>query len=141
MRDLIVWQLSDFVKVSIGSITKDLQTITCCDLVDIVLYHHQEAYPILVGLPACELHKFAMMLKKTTLQPYEQSVLHDGITMQQDICQTVLLTFLMHGQLIHHSTQSLLIIQSWIRQLELLHVLMEENEHEKKTRSTSCCGS
>ena len=30
-------------------------------------------------------------------------------------------------------------LQAWARQLELLHVVMEENELEKKSRGKGCC--
>lgn len=141
MRNLIVWQLSDSIKLSIGTITQDLQTITCCDFVDIVLYHDAEVYPLLVGFPACDLQKFSLYLKQVIAQPYESFFFCDALKMIQDRCGFILFEFYMRGQLIHFSVQHFSIVKSWIKQLELLHVLMAENEQEKKTRSTGCCGA
>jgi len=64
----------------------------------------------------------------------------DGLLLGRDQLGHFLVEIREQQKPLSYSVVTTEVLQSWIAQLELLAIVMEENENEKKNRGTGCCG-
>lgn len=138
MNKILVWPLSLQYKIVFASTSADLATLTCCDRL-MVYWQDQELSPvILCDLSGCDLMTLKDSLQQLmlTLQKFQffdflyvDSGQNDDFSLEIRHQKNQL-----YAQNIAKDT-----LMSWIAQLDLLQILMEENELEKKSRGKGCC--
>lgn len=139
MNQLLVWPLSDQMKLLFICHNAGLATITCCDQIDLVLSHHDASYVLLEGISGC-----GMQGLHTTLQNLVQAKQLEGdffkvLFFRKDQLGQFLIEIRYQQQPFGYVIEQQDILQAWACQLELLQIVMEENDKEKKSRGQGCC--
>ena len=139
MHQILVWPLSDTLKIMFVSPRCDLGTITCCDELSMILQHQDQTYQIASNVVGCSFSKFKELLVQFLAREQTHIAWSDTFFLSMDRCDNILLEIRQQDRALCYQIISLSMVQSWIAQLDLLHVLMEENENEKKSRGKGCC--
>lgn len=140
MSHLLVWPLSLDLKIVLNAHGADLGTITCCDTFDMVLRHHDNSYFIHKNMTGCMLDGLKQMLELLVSGKQMTGRFDDGLLLGRDQLGHFLVEIREQQKPLSYSVVTTEVLQSWIAQLELLAIVMEENENEKKNRGTGCCG-
>lgn len=139
MNQILVWQLSPEFKILFLSASADLGTITCCDTLTLTLQGKGQSIIFASNVPGCDvagLQKNLYLL----IDAHQKSVnFLDSLFLSIDSFGQILLKITQNEIDICYQLIDLQLIKGWARQLELLHVLMEENEMEQKSRGKGCC--
>lgn len=140
MAYILILPLSDNIKLVIDASSADLATITCCDMLNLILVSNDQKHVLLEGFTGCSLHQIQNIMKNMLLGNATKGSFVDVIFFNQDQCNQVLIEIQQNQKTFCYGLMTFDMIKSWIDQLDLLIVLMEENEKEKKSRGTGCCG-
>lgn len=139
MNQILSLWLSEQEQIDIISPVSTLETIVCCDQVSLVFRVQDQAAVIKDLVAVCELDNlakgFELILNK---QQHIFSFL-DAVLLYGDQFGNFSLEIRYLGQIFFKKTIAAQALKSWIAQLELLHVLAEENEKEKESRGRGCC--
>ncbi len=139
MNNLLIWPLSDTAKIVFSSADATLANITCCDKIDFSFKVDQLEYPLVLGLTGCQLSSFRKELLSIFNQSKKESSLSEAIFISLSKLGHILVEVYHQKEALGYFLVTLETIQAWITQLELLEVVMQENENEKKSRGTGCC--
>jgi hypothetical protein len=139
MNNLLIWPLSDTVKIVFSSTYATLANITCCDKIDFYFKVDQVEYPLALGLTGCQLSSFRKELLAIVNQSITEISLSESICISLSRLGHILVQVDHQKEVLGYFLVTLETIQAWITQLELLEVVMQENENEKKSRGTGCC--
>jgi len=139
MNNILLWPLSDTDKIVFSSIHASLATITCCDSIDLYFKTSKAEYPLKSGLTGCQLSFFKNELSAIVNQTKKEVNLTQVISVSSSKLGNVLIQMYQQEEVLTYFTASLETIQAWIAQLDLLEVVMQENENEKKSRGAGCC--
>lgn len=144
MNQLLMWQLSENITIRFYCEKNNLSNITCCDTISIVGQYHNQSFTLAQDLRGCNIEQLQKNLQKITFaanQPAQAlSVSFSNFCIfSLDQCSNILVTLLIHDTVWCYQIIPLQTIQAWTTQLELLHVLMEENEKEQQSRNKPCC--
>ena len=139
MHQILVWQLSPKINLTFSSSVADLGSITCCDRLTLTVSNGQKTSTLTYDLAGCQVEKFAKLLQSLVAKEQKSVKFSDLMSLAVDSFDQVLVS--LHGPdgFVLYQIVDLIMIQGWIAQLELLHVLMEENDLEKKSRGKGCC--
>lgn len=137
---LLVWPLSQQIKIVLNSQDADLATITCCDKLDMILYHGDTLYILQENITGCALSTFKLALDQLASGQQITARFGNAVLLGRDQFDQVLVEIRSVQKALSYSVVPLETIQSWAVQLDLLQVVMEENENEKKNRGVGCCG-
>lgn len=140
MSHLLVWPLSPDLKIVFSSQGSDLATITCCDKLDMVLYHRDNQHVLQENITGCALSGFKQALQLLATGQQMTGRFADVFLLGRDQFDHVLVEIRSEQKPLSYSLVPLETVESWAAQLDLLQVVMEENENEKKNRGTGCCG-
>jgi hypothetical protein len=140
MYQLLVWPLSSQIKFVFISQQSDLATITCCDTIEIHLMHHDQSHVLLPAVTGCALDSLKKMLQSLAVGQQDTVRFQDVVLFGKDRFGNVLVDIRQNHQPFCYGVVTVDVIESWAAQLDLLQVVMEENENEKKSRGTGCCG-
>ncbi|MBI2344638.1 hypothetical protein HYV10_01040 [Candidatus Dependentiae bacterium] len=140
MHNLLVWQLRDDYKIIFSSQGASLSTVTCCDSIDISFYGESQKYLLATTLTGCSLSSFKKELDLFVQGVVFQAKFNDIFVLRRSEIGIILLEISKDDQILGFFIISFDDIQSWISQLELLEILMQENENERKNRNNGCCG-
>ncbi len=138
MQSLVIWSLSNTVQLRIASAHKDLGSVTCCDSLHVQLMY-QDTIQDLGTISGCDITHFQSVLKKAIEQSKVESFMN-SLFFSTDCMGQALVDIRVDNQTLCYAVVAVDTVQSWVSQLELLHVVMEENEKEQKSRGTGCCG-
>lgn len=140
MPHLLVWPLAQHLQIVFNSHGADLGTITCCDSLDMMLYHYDQPYLLKENITGCALSSLKQILQSIATKQQNTGRFADVMLLGKDQFDHVLVEMRDVSQKpLSYSVVSLEVIQSWAAQLDLLQVVMEENENEKKNRGSGCC--
>ena len=139
MHPILVWPLSDTLKIFFVASDCDLNTVTCCDSLAIQLQHQDQSYMVASDLVGCSFGQLKDMLEKFIEYQQKQIQFKDIFFIAQDQCGNILLEIRKNNVVVCYHMISISMIQAWIAQLDLLLILMEENEHAKKSNGKGCC--
>lgn len=139
MNQILVWPLSDTLKINFSSPACDLGSITCCDLLTITLLHKDQSFIIARDVVGCDIANFKQLLQQLIAKQQVKVQFKEFFHISMDQCDNALLEILRDGSVFCYQVVPVDMVQAWIAQLDLLHVLMEENENEKKIRGKGCC--
>ncbi len=139
MHQILVWQLSLKINLVFSSLKADLGSITCCDFLTLSLDDGLKKITLTSDFAGCEVEKLQKSLQ-IFLQK-EQKSIHflNLISLSKDRFDQVLVRCGTLQDPACYQVIDLEIVSGWSTQLELLHVLMEENDLEKKSRGKGCC--
>lgn len=140
MSNLLVWSLQQDLKLVFHSPQADLGTITCCDLFEIVLLHGDVSHLIVENMTGCMLSSLKQILEQLVSDQRQAGRFHDNLLFGRDLVGHCLVEIRRDQRPLSYNVVDIETLRSWIAQLDLLQVVMEENENEKKSRGTSCCG-
>jgi|GEM_PF-1308640 len=140
MHQLLVWPLSESLKFVFSSKTSDLATITCCDTIDLILQHHDQQHVLLSDVTGCSLESLKKMLQSMAAGSQATGRFQDVILFGRDQFDNWLVDIRQNHEPFCYGVITIEVVQSWAAQLDLLQVVMEENENEKNSRGTGCCG-
>ncbi len=139
MHQILVWPILEQTKIIFQSDKANLETITCCDYLTIILQKFEASTCLVQHLSGCglshlqtELEQFVQ--KKINRVNFNNVLLLDHYSDQSVSLKVKVIDVLKIDCLIDWA-----IVKGWIAQLELLSVLMEENENEQKSRGKGCC--
>src|SRR5689334_7960636 len=130
MAHLLVWQLSDCNSLILGAQHADLATVTCCDPLSLELLVKDQKHVVQDPLTGCQLKSIRENLNKIVSGTALAVRLFDNLLVGTDQCGQVLVEIRKDSKPFVYSLVTIEIVQSWITQLELLDVVMEENENE-----------
>lgn len=140
MHNLLIWPLSQDDKIIFSSQGASLSSIICSDLIDISLCSNTQEYVLVSGLTGCKLSSFRKTLN-LLLQAQQNKVELDNIfTIKSSETGMILIEIYKNDCVLKFNIITLDDIKSWVFQLELLEVVMQENENEQKNRHNGCCG-
>jgi hypothetical protein len=139
MNNLLVWPLSENTKIIFLSQSATLSTITCCDQIDIRFEVDQKHYILISNLTGCQLSAFKQSLQDIIVDKTNKASLQDTLLISKPILGDLLLEIHKDNQTFAYFLIAIDIMQAWATQLDLLEVVMQENENEKKTRGKGCC--
>lgn len=139
MHQILSWPFSDTLKLSFFSSTADLGTITCCDLLSIVVQYQDQSYNVATGVSGCSFVELKKLLEKFISQDQRKIQFKEFFLMTQDQCDNILLELRKQDLVVCYQLISVSMVQAWIAQLDLLEILMQENENEKKIQGKGCC--
>lgn len=140
MHHLLVWPLSQQSKIIFVSNTADLSTITCCDTINIILQHNDQQIMILESVTGCALTSFKILLHGLIFDQQQSARFQDVFLFQVDQFDNWLIDIRLQHKPLLYALVTVDTLKSWQTQLDLLQVVMEENENEKKSRGSGCCG-
>lgn len=139
MNNLLVWPLSENSKIIFLSKNATLATITCCDQIDIKLEIEQTEYVLLSCLTGCQLSSFKNSLEEIVTDKTNSISFQDVLLISKSQLGQLLLEIYIENRSFAYFLIDMPTIQAWAKQLDLLEVVMQENENEKKTRGKGCC--
>ncbi|MBP6892381.1 hypothetical protein KBB68_02250 [Candidatus Babeliales bacterium] len=139
MHQILVWQLMHQVNITFLSAVSDLGSITCCDRLTLSVSNGQKTSTLTNDLAGCQVEKLEKMLQSLVAKEQKSINFLDLMSLKVDSFDQVLVC--LHGPdgFISYQIVDLIMVKGWTAQLELLHVLMEENDLEKKSRGKGCC--
>lgn len=140
MHQLLIWPLSENIKLIFASKLSDLATITCCDTIDIILHNNEQQHMLLSDVTGCSLESLKKMLQSMIAGSLATGRFQDVILLSHDQLDNWLVDIRQNHEPFCYGVVTIDVIQSWAAQLDLLQVVMEENENEKKSRGSGCCG-
>ena len=140
MHNLLIWPLTEHDKIIFSSQSASLSSITCCDLIDIFLHSHAQEYLLVSGLTGCRLSDFKKSLDLLLQGQQTKVELEGACVIKSSQTGILLLEIYQNNLVLKFNIITLDDIKSWVSQLELLEVLMQENENEQKNRHNGCCG-
>jgi hypothetical protein len=140
MNNLLIWPLSEHYKIIFSSQSTSLSSITCCDPIDILLYRDTEKYVLASGLTGCKISSLKKELHLLLQDKHTIVQLQGVFTIKGSELETILLELYLNNHTLTFFIITFDDIQSWLSQLELLEILMQENENEQKNRGKGCCG-
>ena len=139
MHQILFWQLSHQFKLVFSSAAADLGSITCCDRLTLSFRDKQKTIILATDLAGCEIEKLKKLLQSLVVKEQKSVNFLNCMTVSLDSFDQALVTLQGLDGATCYQIIDLFMIQGWIQQLELLHVLMEENDLEKKSRGKGCC--
>jgi hypothetical protein len=147
MNNLLIWPLTETDKIIFSSSTATLATITCCDPIDLVfktdsidpLNKNLTKYQLVSGLTGCQLSSFKNELMFLINQTKTEATLAQVLSISYSKLGHVLLKIQYQNSTLGYFLINLEAVQAWNAQLDLLEVVMQENENEKKSKSSGCC--
>lgn len=140
MHNLLIWPLTEQDKIIFSSENASLSSITCCDPIDIGFYNGNQKYLLATALSGC---KFSALKKELSffVQGGQAKVeLKDVFSIKSSELGAISLELYQNSHVLKFFIIALDDVKSWVSQLELLEVLMQENENEQKNRHNGCCG-
>lgn len=140
MNQLLVWPLADHCKISFVAKEATLSNITCKDSLHIIFQHHEQQYELLVNITGCALESLRNLLLSFVGNNGQTGRFQDAIIFNSDQFGNCLIDIRQNHKPFFYALVTPDVLHSWAKQLELLHVVMEENENEKNDRGTGCCG-
>ncbi len=139
MHQILVWPISEQVKIVFQSDKANLGTITCCDYLAIILQKAGVSVEIVQHLSGCGLKHLQTELEQFAQKKISHVHFNHALYFKLQSDDSISLKIIM----VDKSEMECLIdwqtVKGWIAQLELLSVLMEENENEQKSRGKGCC--
>lgn len=139
MNNLLVWPLSNNAKLQFIAPRATLSTVTCCDKIDIVLQVDEQTYSIFVAITGCQLTELKKLCIDILLPEVQQIAFKDRFIIKKSQIGLWLLDIQDTQGAIAYFLIDIDMIQAWEKQLDLLEVVMQENENEKKARGKGCC--
>lgn len=139
MHQILVWQLSSKIRLIFSSAVSDLGSITCCDRLTLSVSDETKSATLTTQLAGCDVEKLQKLLQSLVVKEQQSINFLKIMTISSDIFGQFLITLQGDQGDLCYQIVDVLMIQGWVRQLELLHVLMEENDLEKKSRGKGCC--
>lgn len=139
MNNLLIWSLSHDDKLVFSSFQASLATITCCDSITVTLKVNQAEYQLFTDLKGCALTTFKQDLLKILHKKELKAELLKNIEILRSSLGQILIQIKSKDVVLAYFLTDFEVIQTWISQLELLEIVMQENENEKKSRGSGCC--
>ncbi len=139
MNNLLVWPLTDTGKIVFVSKKASLSSITCCDSIDIQLEMEQQSYTLISSLTGCQLTLLKELLQQIITETIKKAEFKNVIFFLKPERGPILLELHKDDSILSCFLLDTSMIQAWIAQLDLLQVVIEENENEKKIGSKGCC--
>ncbi len=139
MHQILVWQLSSKINLIFFSSVSDLGSITCCDHLTVSINDGLKSITLTSDLAGCEVQNLQKMLESFIKKEQKSINFLNFMTISWDSFDQLLLTLQAKTGEVCYQMIDLEHVSGWIQQLELLHVLMEENDLEKKSRGKGCC--
>jgi hypothetical protein len=139
MHNLLMWPLSQDDKIVFSSQGASLASITCCDPIDISLSVSLHQYQLASGLTGCKISAFKVALQSVLEKKQHAAQLDTSLNVRVSKLGQILVEIFQDSECIAYYLIDMDIVTSWIAQLELLEVLMQENENEQKNRNKGCC--
>lgn len=139
MHQILVWQISSKIQIFFTSSIADLGSITCCDRLTLSVSNGSKTITLTNDLAGCDVQNLQKMLQSLIQKEQKTINFLDLITLSWDSFDQLLLCLQNSDGVVCYQIIDQCMIQGWISQLELLHVLMEENDMEKKSRGKGCC--
>lgn len=140
MNQLLLWPVSPTANLVFTALHADLGSITCCDQLEIQLHQGQKSYVVAKNISFCALEKLVQTLQSILVSDFKQASFLDSLIFKKDMVGTLLLELHADGQVLLYTLVTSEMIQGWMAQLDLLQIVMQENENEKKSKGTGCCG-
>lgn len=140
MNQLLVWSLPSGMSLQFICEVKDLASITCCDKVSIVAKYNDVSIELAVGLKACDLAQLQKTIESIGITDSKENSCLNVFVFSRDQFDNVLMSLYHNGVVWSFQVIASDVVMSWALQLDLLHVLMEENEKEQEARGKGCCG-
>ena len=139
MNNLLFWPLLHNIKIIFSS-SATLSTITCCDQIDLVLEKDQEQFVVISGLTGCQLSSLKNHLQEMAASKTNKLSWQDVLLISKSQLGQILLEIQKDNKSFAYFVIEMDMLQAWVRQLDLLDVVMQENENEKKNAHSNCCG-
>ena len=139
MHQILVWPLSDFIKLQFVCSSAGLGSITCCDALTIQLISGSELFDLVENISGCQLLKFEKSLQDLISQKVKDVTIEQVLKISFVDKNQMRLWLIQDEKIVFDDLISLDMVFGWARQLDLLKTLMEENENEQKSRGKGCC--
>ncbi len=139
MNNLLIWPLSENAKIIFLSQNATLSTITCCDQIDIQLEIDHKLYSLVGSLTGCQLSAFKKSLEDIIIDKINKVSLQDVVLISKAELGQVLFKIDKENKALAYFLIDISTMQAWATQLDLLEVVMQENENEKKIKGKGCC--
>lgn len=139
MHKLLVWPCSQTIKIIVHADQVDLSTITSCDHLNISVLFEQQLESIDTQITGCQIPKIRQKLTKLADREIHAVHISPNLKLSIDHYDNVLVELSKNGQPWLYQLQDLATIVSWVAQLKLLEIVMQENAEEKKQKGTGCC--
>jgi hypothetical protein len=139
MHQILVWQLSQDFKILFQSLVCDLGSITCCDTLTLTLQGNDQSIVFESNVSGCQVANLQTALQLLIDGQKKSVSFLNSLVVSIDSFDHILLEIKKDDTVFCYQLIDLQTIKGWSKQLELLHVLMEENEMEKKNRGKGCC--
>lgn len=140
MNQLLVWSLPSSMSLRFFCEAKDLASITCCDTISMVAESGDTSIELVAGLKGCDLTNLQKALDCIGINDQKEVSFLDLFSFSCDKIGNVLMTLHHKGSAWSYQVIPSETVKAWVLQLDLLHVLMEENEKEQQARGKGCCG-
>jgi hypothetical protein len=139
MNPLLVWPLTESLFLHVCSPQKTLANITCCDELTLMLKMQKNKAEDMQSEHLCAVYIADFLKFKRDLV-----ALGAGQLQTSNLQNILKISVNQHGFEVLVRDFSVVIdvavLQSWIGQIDLLNILMQENEQEAKERGRGCCG-
>ncbi|MFA5998779.1 MAG: hypothetical protein WC747_02040 [Candidatus Babeliales bacterium] len=139
MNQILSLWLSEQEQLNIISPVSTLETIVCCDKVSLVFHVQGQTVVIKNSVAVCELDNLRKGFELILNKDQQLFSFLDCVALYGDFFGNFSIEIRYQNQIFFKKTISAQALKSWIAQLELLHVLAEENEKEKQSRGRGCC--
>ncbi|MBI2345188.1 hypothetical protein HYV10_03935 [Candidatus Dependentiae bacterium] len=140
VHNLIFLRLSMDAAIAFVSQTADLSSVTCCDAIDLVFNTEKQKYNVSLALRGVQLFAFKQDLENLIAAGQSKLALQNSLYIFRSELGQFLIEISDNNKPLAYYLVSLDTLEAWIKQLNLLQILMQENENEKKARNSSCCG-
>lgn len=138
MNKILIWPLSLHYKIIFASTSSSLATLTCCDRLTVYLQNNEQLPVVLSELSGCDVMKLKENLQKLMLTSPKLQFL-DFLCVRRGQNDDFSLEIRQQNDLLYFQKIDRETLTSWIAQLDLLKILMEENELEKQSQGKGCC--
>lgn len=138
MNQILCLRFGELDQIAITSDVATLESIVCGSQISFVLCVAGTRVA-LKNISSCQLRGFQKGLEDVLGQRQSMCRFQSIISLSPADGEALRLTVFCDNQVLLEKPIALIEVESWIAQLELLDVLMEENENEQNNRGKGCC--
>ena len=164
MNQILLLSLNEHEYIKVECEKNNLENIVCCDELLLTFYNKSQSFVLANCLIACELDQLRMGIEKilnkeqqvfTLMQSAEDHSGGDGCCQKEvesqcdddtlflalyvDLSDNFSIEIGSFVQIVLKKTINLETLKAWVVQLELLHVLTDENDKALRQNGKGCC--